>query len=38
MTDESTHAQNSVLQAIFDSPQGLVIFSLDRQYRYLAFQ
>jgi anti-anti-sigma regulatory factor len=37
MTDESTHAHHSVLQAIFDSPQGLVIFSLDRQYRYLAF-
>ncbi len=33
MTDQ----HQAVLQAILESPKGIVIFALDREYRYLAF-
>lgn len=33
----SEQAGTDILQALIDSPQGLVIFALDREYRYLAF-
>jgi rsbT co-antagonist protein RsbR len=37
MANLPTTAQVGTLQALIDSPQHLVIFALDREYRYLAF-
>lgn len=36
-TDTHKEATVGVLQSLIDSPQNLVIFALDRAYRYLAF-
>ena len=36
-TDQAPLDEAGNLQAIIDSPQNLVIFALDREYRYLAF-
>ncbi len=37
-TPPATHEQSAnILKSLIDSPQNLVVFALDREYRYLAF-
>ena len=35
--EETTRKNNELLRSILESPQGMIIFSLDRQYCYTAF-